>query len=258
MTVLGELVYPQGEGAWTVALLEVLRGMGVEDHAARQAIARTAAAGWIEGDRVGRAVRWDLTGSGRGLLEDGMRRSAAFVEEPEPWDGQWLVLLVTVPQEQRPVRRKLYGGLAWLGMGNPSPGVWVTPHVDVAPELRSLVRDLELTTSAYAFVGSTHDVGLSDDDIVRLAWDLSDLERNYQFLIERFSTLAPAEGDELLFAHLELLNDLQRFIRLDPRLPKELLPEWVGREAAALIRDLRAAWSPLARARWREIAEGYS
>jgi len=125
----------------------------------------------------------------------------------------------------------------------------------VARELRSLVRDLGLTGSAYAFIGATHEIGLSDDDIVRLAWDLSDLEPRYRSLIERFSTLRPADGDELLFAHLELLNDLQRFIRLDPRLPKELLPEWVGRDAAALIRDLRAEWSPLARARWREIAE---
>ena len=258
LTVLGELVYPEGEPVYTTALLEVLRGMEVEDHAARQAISRSAAAGWIAGKKRGRTVCWSLAPRGRELVEDGMRRSAAFLSEPDPWDNQWLVLLVTVAQQQRSLRKRLYGGLSWLGMGNPNPGVWVTPHAEVADGLRSLVADLGLAGSAYAFVGGTRDVGLTDDDIVQKSWDLSSLEEHYDALIGRFSGLRPADGDEVLLAHLELLNDLQRFIRLDPKLPKELLSEWRGREAAALIRGLREQWAPLARARWHEIAAAAS
>jgi phenylacetic acid degradation operon negative regulatory protein len=253
LTVLGELVYPEDKPVRTGALLQALRGMGVEDHAARQAIARSSASGWIAGSKHGRTAWWTLTPTGQGLVEDGHRRSAALLREPDPWDDRWLVLLVTLTNEQRSMRRKLYGGLSWLGMGNPSPGVWVTPHASTADGLQLLVGELGLTRSAYAFVGETRGIGLTDDDVVKQAWDLSILEERYDSLIQRFSGLRPRTPGEHLFAHLELLNDLQRFIRLDPRLPKELLPEWRGREAAALICELRDRWSPLAREGWREI-----
>ncbi|MDN5856618.1 MAG: PaaX family transcriptional regulator, partial [Actinomycetia bacterium] len=46
LTVLGELVLPAGEPVWTSSLLYVLKGVGVEEQTARQAIARGAAAGW--------------------------------------------------------------------------------------------------------------------------------------------------------------------------------------------------------------------
>ena len=36
MTILGELVWPTGQPAWTSALVYVLRGLGVEEQAARR------------------------------------------------------------------------------------------------------------------------------------------------------------------------------------------------------------------------------
>jgi phenylacetic acid degradation operon negative regulatory protein len=54
LTVLGELVWPTGKPVWTWALLYVLKGLGVEEQTARQAIARAALSGWIEAERHGR------------------------------------------------------------------------------------------------------------------------------------------------------------------------------------------------------------
>jgi len=45
LTVLGEFLYPRHDPEWTTALIRVLGGLGVESHAARQAITRSAAAG---------------------------------------------------------------------------------------------------------------------------------------------------------------------------------------------------------------------
>ncbi|MEV4420715.1 PaaX family transcriptional regulator C-terminal domain-containing protein [Patulibacter sp. NPDC049589] len=255
VTVLGELVYPYEGPVWTAALIEVMRGLGVEEHAARQAIARGSAAGWIEAERHGRSARWTLADRGRRLIEDGMRRSAAFVEEPEPWDGRWLVLLVTVPQQQRAMRKRLYGALTWMGLGNPTPGVWLSPHAEAVDEARETVAELGLEASTLSFVGPVAGIGLSEDEIVRSAWDLEELGARYRALIDRYGDVDPAPGDEMLFTHIELLNALQRFLRLDPRLPVALLPDWVGREGGELFRSRRAAWSAPARARFREIAE---
>jgi phenylacetic acid degradation operon negative regulatory protein len=253
ITVLGELAFPDGRPVLTSTLLDVMRGLGIEDHAARQAIARSAAAGWMKSQRRGRAVQWQVAEHGREIVEDGMRRSAAFLDESTSWDGRWLMLLVSVPQEQRTVRKQLYGGLSWLGLGNPTPGVWVSPHTSVGPEVRELVAGFGLRSSSLGFVGATTELGMTDAEIVSSAWDLTDLAGRYATFLAQYGSLDPAPGNDTMLTFLQMLNLLQRFMRLDPRLPVELLPEWVGRDAAALIRQGRERWSAEAHQHWKDI-----
>jgi phenylacetic acid degradation operon negative regulatory protein len=40
---------------------------------------------------------------------------------------------------------------------------------------------------------------------------------------------------------------------MDPQLPRDLLPSWIGRQAANTFMALRAAWKPAAVEHWREI-----
>src|SRR3569833_2233047 len=98
MTVLGELVLPGGAPAWTSSIVDTLRGLGVEEKAARQALSRTAAEGFIAASRSGRRASWALTDSGRALLTDGAERSYSFAASSTGWDGRWLLIAVTVPE----------------------------------------------------------------------------------------------------------------------------------------------------------------
>lgn len=255
VTVVGEFCFPHDEAVWTSALIHTLGGLGVEGHAARQAITRSAEAGWLASERRGRAVRWRLTEQGRAVVEDGLEHSTTYLRQPSQWDGRWLILLVSVPQQERTTRKRLYGALSWLRMGNPTPGLWVTPHVDAVDELRGLIADFGLAGSAIGFIGSTQDVGLSDDQIVRQAWDLADLTARYRRFLTQFSRRRPAAGDETLFSYLELRNLLQRFMCLDPQLPEELLPGWVGREAAELFDAAGQRWFDGAWKRWHELTQ---
>jgi phenylacetic acid degradation operon negative regulatory protein len=254
VSILGELVHPYGEPVWTSALLTVLRGLGVEDQAARQALSRGAAAGWIESERIGRSARWTLAPRGRGIVEDGIRRRAAFLDDAGEWDGRWFVVFVSVPNAQRSARKRLYGELTWMGLGNPTPGVWLTPHDDEVAGVRELLVELGLDRSAVCFVGTLADAGLYESQIVREAWDLDELQRRYGLLVDRFGALDPAPGDETLLAYLDMLVALHGFLRADPRLPRALQPNWVGREGADLIRRRSEEWSAGAHQRWREIA----
>jgi phenylacetic acid degradation operon negative regulatory protein len=253
LTVIGEFCYPHDTPVWTTAIIRVLGGLGVESHAARQAITRSAEAGWIASERHGRAVRWRLTDQGRSIVDDGLRRAAEYLRRPDPWDGDWLALLVSVPQRERTMRKRLYGGLTWLRMGNPTPGLWVTPHVEAVDELRALIARFDLAASAIAFVGRTKDVGLTDEQLVEKAWNLSDLGERYRRFLEQFSGHRPATDDDVLFTYLHLRNLLQRFMRLDPQLPEELLPDWVGRDAAELFQAEQQRWADAARARWQVV-----
>ena len=78
LTLLGEFVLPRPGAVWTQTIVGVLDGLGVEEKAARQALARTAADGWLASERVGRSVRWSLTESGQHLLTAGAERIYAF------------------------------------------------------------------------------------------------------------------------------------------------------------------------------------
>jgi phenylacetic acid degradation operon negative regulatory protein len=253
LTVLGEFAFPDNDEVWTTALVRVLGGLGVDVHAARQAIARTADAGWIESERSGRAVRWRMTAEGRAVVEEGLARAATFLQRQPAWDGNWLVLLVSVPQRERMMRKRLYGGLTWLGMGNPTPGVWLTPHAGAVDELRSLIDHFGLTESALAFVGRAQNVGMNDTQIVRRAWNLSDLTEQYRTVLAHYRTYHPSTGDDVMLSYLRLCNLLQRFMRLDPQLPEELVPNWLGHEAAELFRTRREQWSAAARERWHDL-----
>lgn len=253
LTVLGELVLPEDRPVWTSSLLYVLAGVGVETQTARQAIARGAAAGWIEAQRRGREVRWQITPTGRRLIERGAERVFSIGSDVPAWDGQWLIVVITIPQRKSAVRKRLYGALSWAGFGNPTPGVWLTPYSDRAAEIRGTVRDLGLRESTLSFVGRSVDVGLSDAEIVQRAWDLDGLADMYDELLKRYSELRPEPGDPVLFTHVEMVSHWQRFPFVDPQLPEELLPDWIGRRAAALFEKLRAEWHDEAHARWREV-----
>jgi phenylacetic acid degradation operon negative regulatory protein len=255
LTVLSELVLPRGEPAWTSSLLYVMTGLGLEEQNARQAIARASDAGVIISEKHGRAVRWSFSDYGTAQIEEITRRADSLISPPERWDGNCLVLAVTVPQRLRAVRKRLYSSLYWQGFGNPAPGLWASPHVDRVDELRELIDDVGLRESTVTFIGNTLGVGLSDGEIVARAWDLERIAARYEKLIETYQHLSPSSGDDLLFAHLSLLNEYREFPAMDPQLPEDLLPNWVGRRATELFVMLNRRWSGAAHQRWLEIVE---
>jgi phenylacetic acid degradation operon negative regulatory protein len=258
LTVLGELVHPRGEPVWTSSLLYVLTGLGLERSAARQAVARAASAGWFSGERRGREVRWRLAGGALDLIEDGRHRVHSLRTPAQAWEGDWLILLITIPQARRSVRKRLYTALSWAGFGNPTAGTWVCPHLDRADEARRIIEELDLGGSTISLVGPAFSAGLSDREIVRRAWDLDAAARRYAELMERFPRLEPAPGDDTLFTHIALVNEWQRFPFMDPQLPEELLPGWVGRRAADQFVQLYRRWAPGAHQRWDEVVRGAS
>ena len=57
-TLLGEFVLTGDGTAWTSAVLAVFTRLGIEEKATRQALMRTAAAGWLDAEKLGRRTRW--------------------------------------------------------------------------------------------------------------------------------------------------------------------------------------------------------
>jgi phenylacetic acid degradation operon negative regulatory protein len=167
-TVLGEFVLPTGGSAWTSAFIEVFSRLGVEEKAIRQALARTAADGWIEPERSGRRTRWRLTPEGNRLLTDGTERIFAFASSQRSWDGSWLLVLARVPERDRSARHVLRTRLGWAGLGSPAPGVWVTTHTERRAEVEGVLQQAGVA-DAQIFVAEHR--GGKLPDLVGQSWD---------------------------------------------------------------------------------------
>ena len=253
ITMLGELVWPTGDPVWTSTLVRIYQGLGIEQQAARQAIARASASGWITPQRQGREVRWTMTDKLTHIFETGSRRVYSLSDPFTNWDGTWLALWVIIPQALRRARRPLYAGLTWAGFGNPAPGLWLTPHVERSDEVGRLLGQLELAEHTFAFTGNVDTIGLPQEQIVRRGWDLATLQARYEAVWESISDMRPAGADETLFTHIRLISEWQEFPRVDPQLPEAILPDWIGRRVARRIEVLRAQWTPIVTRRFAEI-----
>ena len=253
LTILGELVWPTAAPAWTSSLLYVMNGLGIEERTARQAIVRGADSGWIEPVRSGREVAWSMSSQLAGVFESGSRRVESLSDPFRDWDGNWLILLVTIPLALRTSRKKLYSGLEWAGFGNPTAGVWLTPHSERREQVATLVDGLGLTDSTISFLGKTDAIGLTESKIVQSGWDLDALAERYAEIAARFESPSPAPGDDTLFTHIRVLSELQRLPFADPQLPDALLPDWIGRRVTAHLQELRRTWGPEVHSRWSEL-----
>ncbi|MGZ4506685.1 MAG: PaaX family transcriptional regulator [Blastococcus sp.] len=253
LTVLGEFVLPSGRPVWTSALIELLGDLDVAEKAARQAIMRTADSGWIEASRIGRETRWSLTDAGTDLLREGTDRIYSFAAEGRAWDGEWLVLTVGVPENNRALRQQLRTRLGWAGLGSPAQGVWVTPRVDREPQARKVLDDLGLLAGSWSFVATAGQIG-DERSLARAAWDLDDVERRYEDFLELVSRRRPRTDRQALVAQVRLVQEWRRFPLLDPGLPRELLPpRWTGNRAAEVFRERHGAWAPRAQLAWSEL-----
>jgi len=257
LTLLGEFVLPQQGPVWTSTLVEVLDSLGVEEKSARQALARTAADGWLASERVGRSVRWSLTPSGRRLLTEGAERIFTFGTPRPAWDGLWLILYVSVPESKRRLRHKLRTRLTWAGFGSPGPGMWISPLPDREPEVRSVVEGLGLDAGAMSFTARFAAVG-SEQEMVRRAWDLDVVAAQYTGFVGTFGDLHPASVQDTMLTQTRLVHEWRRFPFLDPRLPAELLPDnWIGDHARELFAARHAEWADGAQRRWSELTRAH-
>lgn len=234
ISVLGELVVPNGGEAWTQTLVAALDDLGVQEKAARQAIARMHEGGWLDRTRVGRQTRWRVTDFSTGLLTAGAERIYGFGQHVGAWDGSWLMLMASVPERDRRDRYRMGVGLNWAGFGSLGQGTWISPWVDREAAVVELLADLDV--DATSFRSRLGELG-SGERLVEQAWDLPELRQRY----DAFLADSKPTGSQPAADLVGLVHRWRRFPLVDPDLPTELLPaDWPGPEAAQRFAMQRA------------------
>jgi phenylacetic acid degradation operon negative regulatory protein len=246
-TLFGEYVVGRGGKVWTSSLLYLLGLLGVSERAVRSALSRMTRKGWIATEKQGRRSRYYVTDRGYALLDEGQRR--IFEPVITEWDGQWHLVLYSLPEEKRRKRHALRTKLSWLGFGRLAPSTWVSPH-DRRSELKSVVADLDVEQYVDLF-SSVYLGPASSKELASRCWDMDGLKTQYRAFIDRYQIEYQGfvrqknnnfefDAEDCFCRRFWLTHDFQSFPLRDPNLPTVLLePNWTGFRARSLFDDYR-------------------
>lgn len=231
--LFGDYLRYRGGVARLRGLVALMDCFDVPEATVRVVVTRLRKEGWLDSVRNGRETSYQLTAAAWKLLDEG--RSRIFDRASGPWDGQWHMVMYSVPETERALREQLRKKLAWLGFGPLSPSVWLSPH-DRTDTMRA--EFAEQPRVRLDVFHSRSDGVDADRDIAGRCWDLVGLDRDYRELLERYRTrldryrAGRLRGRQALVERMRLIHDYRLFPFRDPDLPPELLPSgWSGRVA---------------------------
>lgn len=241
LTVLGSAVAPRDLVLWRETYVRVLADLGLGEPAARQAVERAVGDGWLTRERVGRRTRLRVPQEHREGLASAAERVAAF-GRPFEWNGEWLVVVLKVPEQERAVRHQFRTQLGWLGFGSLGNGVWVSPHTENEQQTLELFAGGEGPQDAYVF-RSARIAGGSPEHVAGAAWNMAALRERYDRFLSRFAEVDPAPGADVWRQWIELVTAWRHFPLFDPELPENLLPDdWPRAAAFRLFHRRDARW----------------
>jgi len=239
-----------GEG-WTGSLIELLGLLGLSSQAVRSTLSRLSRKGWLQSRKAGRYSFYSLTPKCVQLLEEGEQR--IFHPRSDPWDGRWHLLIYSIPESKRHLRRRLRTRLRWLGFGMLNHAIWISPR-DARQEVRQLADAFGLRPYVELFVAQSPTFA-RDEEIVTRCWELQGLNAYYAGFIDRnqpvlrhYRDLLAAEDtvqpQACFVQRSKLIDDYRSSPYVDPNLPPELLPEdWLGERASQLFQQLNELMS---------------
>jgi phenylacetic acid degradation operon negative regulatory protein len=254
LTMLGEYVRSTQDGVWQETLIAALSALGYKTQAARQALARSITAGWLDSERHGRRSWIRLSTDTESMLRTGAERIYRF-GQPWEWDGQWLLVILRVPEQHREVRHQLRTQLAWAGFGSLGGGLWISPHVERESELRASAdrfpaADLQSFRAQLGTIGEPR-------KLIADAWDLAGVAEAYRLFVARFGRLRPSTAEAMFRAQTQLVHDWRKVPFLDPDLPESLLPAgWPRSRAHAVFAERHALWHAAAQEHFASLGGG--
>src|SRR5699024_1257127 len=233
-----------GNVIWIGSLIRLLEAFGHNEQSVRAAVSRMSIQGWIESTKKGNKSYYSLTERRRARMEEASKR--IYKTASPDWDGQWRILVYTIPEEKRHLRDELRKELTWSGLGVLSNSCWITPN-PLEEEINRLIDKYGIHSYVSFFQGDY--TGMNDQKkMVDKCWDLPAIAAQYQQFINKYRMMyrtsktklnnGQMTDSEAFVQSASLVHQYRKFLFIDPNLPKELLPEeWIGDFAAALFTD---------------------
>ena len=236
LTLYGDYLLSRGGEIGIGSLIKLLGNLGLSQQAVRSVVSRMCRAGLLKVRRVGRKSYYSLTEEGHNLLTKGAQR--IFERKNTHWDGTWNIVTYSIPEQRRQARDRLRLELNWMGYGTLSEATWISPY-DLTKEVEELVERLQIKECVQIFQAKNQGFTKAKK-IVSLGWDLTRIHAKYASFIEKYRPKLedrlrrlhngePIQPSECFVESFSLIHEYRKLPYFDPDLPKELLPEEIGR-----------------------------
>lgn len=210
---------------------------GLREGTTRTALSRMATAGEL----VAEDGHYALAGS---LLERHQRQQRARHPTPHPWDGTWMLALVTPERRAAPERSAFRDAARRLKLAEVREGVWARPsgvEAERDPDSWAVVD----SQVSWVRGGRPDDVGAFVDAFDLRAWSATASELLVE--MQESQPQLDARSSEAVPSTFVTSAAVLRHLVADPMLPTELLPDtWPGEELRAAYdrfdRAFKATW----------------
>jgi len=246
-------------------LIELLGNFGLSEQAIRSSVSRMCRANLLEVRHVNNKSYYSLTKDGFGLLESGEQR--IFDRKTNHWDGNWSIVVYSIPEEKREIRNEFRRELGWLGYGALCDATWISPN-NLTFEVEKVAKRLRIKENVQVF--NAKHLGLTDShNIVAKCWDLKRLQKNYADFINKYqpkledyksriNNSVIIKSSECFVERFELIHEYRRFPFFDPDLPVELSPDnWLKSEAADLFHRYHGLLTEKANEYFDSVSKNY-
>jgi phenylacetic acid degradation operon negative regulatory protein len=259
VTLFGDYWLERPEHLPSAGLVALAGEFGVSPTSARAALSRLARRGLLAPSKAGRNTYYGLTHRAERVLRAGQQRIVRFGRtSAQPWDGRWVVVVFSVPEQRRDVRHALRTRLRWLGFATLYDGVWVSPR-PVAAESVTALRELGVEQATVLESAALHPAPGGPGHPLA-AWDLDELRAGYDDFVTEFAPVrarvrrGQVSAAEALVTRTAVMDAWRSFPALDPDLPSSMLPDrWPRDEAHEIFTHVYDALGPLAELRFRQV-----
>jgi phenylacetic acid degradation operon negative regulatory protein len=240
--LFGQYILPRGGEIWLGAMIRAMAAWGISEAAVRSTTLRMKKEGYLQSRRQGRRISYWLTGKGLDRLNMGGFRFS--IPPDEEWNGQWTIVVYSVPEKERGYRDELRNALHLWKFGMLAPGTWLSTR-PLLPEFERELRE----SGVWKYVDVFRSEYLADtlDTLVAKAFPqlptLADHFRDYiihsEPLLHRYQT-GQLDDEACFVTRLQNLWAFGSIAGDDPILPPSLLPEdWPRPQAQLLCGELQ-------------------
>lgn len=261
-TLFGDYIRHYGNVIWIGSLIRLLEEFGHNEQSVRAAISRMNKQGWVKAEKVGNRSYYSLTERGKARMEEASKR--IYKTEAPKWDGQWRILVYTIPEEKRHIRDELRKELVWSGFGLLANSCWITPN-PLEEQVKLLIEKYNIEEFV-SFFRARYEGMQTNEELVAKCWDLKEINNRYKNFIQEYSQKYVLDQQRLENGELTdascfvecawLVHQYRKFLFIDPNLPAELLPsKWLGDSAASLFNDYYKMLQPGAKRFFESVYE---
>ena len=206
---------------------------------ARTALSRMTASGELEAEDG----RYSL---GPRMLQRQRQQDDGRHTPAESWDGRWYTAIAAAGGRSIADRRSFRSTMVGARMAELRPDIWMRPANIAKPECKS---------DAHLITGELD----TDDplDLVNELWSLPEINEQSALVSAALIESRPSldNGDPSVLPSTFVLSAAAvRFLRVEPQLPAELMPEgWTSPELRTIYDDFETAFQRLLRSFLRSI-----